>query len=786
MLVQRAQLFRTRSTALQQNKTVEPPEGKIPDFLSVEKFPPLTWVVEDFVQKMPDSVTALLGSLETYLAASTVRGAASPTEQSQARAAQMDGVAEDLAPEEAHGSNFLTDLFRDVRVHTLFLPATSREQLQDLSRLTPDQLTPEFRDEVSKLRNHITRGLLPRQFRGKQVTGPVLAKELRFVVQGLQKGMLQELPSLWRSWVTQVEEVSLNDADALFAKLAQSFDDKAADAPVPIATFNRRLDEAREQATTFYKLLIRDFHTAPRGLTLRKRLEGHVRIVSATYHDRIRRWVADLAATTKERFGKTLAARTLPADPGTVETQGKAKLHEIADNFSATLKLQGAPAGGSWLGIGTAATITVPMPPFSHDPATQLAADLRAQLASHVLENDRAVQQLFKRAVAVADGVFDGTLNASNGRLLNGKQLTEIQNKAENLCWQAFERELSGQAWVSSSPEYKHHRLLLREEHLKGRKARLVAANEQLLNSAFRAHVDRLIGQYANSVSRMGMPVPVDVVDAEHLRIASVAQTSFASALQNFSDTTAFSKAKDLLKTALEEGLVHTREKNYEFWKVQSDQVTRCAVRLNKAAERDCGFLCLFLTVPWAHKATSRRHLDECFKQASAGSRLSSSLQNNVFEIWYKKDLGHDAERVATRCYALMWTLAVLLGGLAITCCCTGGYAGAPYYYGQQAIGRHQQPWHVQSCSWWPSSWWPRFSWRPWWLQWQSPPAAQFGARVYSPSLSPTGGYIDYGYAGVRPDARAKAAFYPGAGYGGAYYEDQCANMRGGFRSAGG
>merc|ERR1711879_356417 len=152
---------------------------------------------------------------------------------------------------------------------------------------------------------------------------------------------------------------------------------------------------------------------------------------------------------------------------------------------------------------------------------------------------------------------------------------------------------------------------------------------------SFRTHVDRVLAQYATSVSRMAMPVAEDVIDAEHSRITSIAQTSLDSALGNFSDTIAFGNAKNRLKNALEEGLLHTREKNYEFWKVQSDLATRCAVNLNRAAERDCGLLCLFLTVPWAHKATSRRHLNQCFKQSSTGSALSSFLQDQVFEIWY-------------------------------------------------------------------------------------------------------------------------------------------------------
>ncbi|CAE8603708.1 unnamed protein product, partial [Polarella glacialis] len=62
MLVQRAQLFRTRSAASTSGQ-------EAPDFLRTEGFPPMTWVVEDFVQELPDRFReeGSTGWLRTYL-----------------------------------------------------------------------------------------------------------------------------------------------------------------------------------------------------------------------------------------------------------------------------------------------------------------------------------------------------------------------------------------------------------------------------------------------------------------------------------------------------------------------------------------------------------------------------------------------------------------------------------------------------------------------------------------------------------------------------------------------
>merc|ERR1719401_1146173 len=97
MLARRAQLFRTRSSA-------EAAHVDTPEFLSVRSFPPLTWVVEDFVQELPEEHRHADGAtswLRSYLA----------------------NVSETSAPgsEEQEDKHFLSKLYSDLRVHTLFL-----------------------------------------------------------------------------------------------------------------------------------------------------------------------------------------------------------------------------------------------------------------------------------------------------------------------------------------------------------------------------------------------------------------------------------------------------------------------------------------------------------------------------------------------------------------------------------------------------------------------------------------------------------------------------------------
>eukprot|EP00928_Gymnodinium_smaydae_P070410 TRINITY_DN54253_c0_g1_i2.p1 TRINITY_DN54253_c0_g1~~TRINITY_DN54253_c0_g1_i2.p1 ORF type:complete len:918 (-),score=210.27 TRINITY_DN54253_c0_g1_i2:211-2964(-) len=636
MLVQRAQLFRARSAV---SATSE-----VPDFLHVDAFPPLTWVVEDFVQELPSRLRdeGATGWLRTYL------------EETSGR---TDGVT----GEGARRSDFLSSLFRDVRVHTLFLPATSREQLRDLSRLSWGELTQEFREEVTDLRKHVVEGLAARTFRGRSTNGQALAKALRFIIQGLQKGMLHELPSLWQSWARQVEEVSLADADAWFESLAATFAAATGEndeALAPLGVVSQRVEEARERVTAYYRTLIRDFNTAPRIGELRRRMDAHLQAALVGYHERVRQWVNARILETKERFVNELAQKSLPAEPTSFERDSEALRQKAAGAFAATLEAFAAPPKGSRLAQGVA------MPNFGHDPATLLAADLRAQLAVRTLENERAAQQLFKAAVAAADTAVGRALNATGGRLLGKAQLNEIRTKAEQVGWQVFEAQLQPHAWAKRCTLYKPHAALMREEHLKGRVARFAAANEQRLAQHFAAATQRILATYSANRSQVPLPTTEADVDLAHSQLAASATDSLESFAGNLSDTGAFSEARKRLKEALEEGLRQVRDKNVELWKVHSDEATACAQRSNRDAEKRCSWLfCFFTTIPWYHKYVSRKHLRTCFSQSLMGARMTPSLQSHVFDIWYKKDLGYEAGRVSTRFWLLVAAISALAGG---------------------------------------------------------------------------------------------------------------------------
>ncbi|CAE7689644.1 dnaK [Symbiodinium microadriaticum] len=591
MLARRAQLFRTRTST-------EPANLDTPEFLSVRSFPPLTWVVEDFVQEFPeahayasDPATAWLRSYLSY--------------------------ANDTSGEEVH---ILSKLYSDVKVKTLFLPATSKPELQDLSKLQWSQLTSEFKKELGELKTHILGSLHARSFEGEPMTGRTLERSLRFIVQGLQRGMFHELPSLWTTWtqqlvkregvwnaklslcmlillMRQVAEMSLQDADTWFSSLMSSIDQS--EDPIPLRDFNDKVEEARTRSVQFYMELLRDFDVSPDIPELRKRMAVHFQHKLLLYHERVQRWTNEAIVKEKESFGRSLTERELPFDPDLFRKTGEEGIRKTVAGFST--KLQVFAARGQNPVHGKAAT----MPAFAQDPASQLSVDLHTMLGARELENEREILQHFKAAVAAADEAVDRELKLVGNKLLGKSQLKELQSIVQSRCWQAFDNKLAGHKWMKLLSHHKTHKALVQTETYENRMTRFTAANDQRLSAHFRAALERCVSSYKTRKTNLAMPSSEADLAAEHRQLAASIREMLDEQGRELQDTDAHRGALRSLESVLDEGFVHIKQKNIELWKVHSDEATRCALKENQAAEKNC--------------------------------RMSQSMQNQVFEDWYNK-----------------------------------------------------------------------------------------------------------------------------------------------------
>jgi hypothetical protein len=147
-------------------------------------FPPLIWVIQDFVQTTDDFETP-----QDWLH----RIMTSSSRES-----------------EEHNINLLS-MFESVNCHTLFLPATKKALLQDLSTATEMDLTPEYKEERDSLLKLIKSKLKPKVKNGKVITGPELASLLEILVAAANEGSLAEVPSRWNAFLEQMHLGSVED-----------------------------------------------------------------------------------------------------------------------------------------------------------------------------------------------------------------------------------------------------------------------------------------------------------------------------------------------------------------------------------------------------------------------------------------------------------------------------------------------------------------------------------------------------------------------------------------------
>eukprot|EP01135_Chromosphaera_perkinsii_P011048 Nk52_evm7s2325 gene=Nk52_evmTU7s2325 len=146
-------------------------------------FPPLLWVVEDFFQDTMNDET--------------------PSDW-------LKRLMESSSRDSRHTIN-LNGIFPSVECHTMFLPATSRELLRDLSKATEKDLTEEYRMDRDKLRQLVKDKIQSKQRNSKPISGAELASLLRLLVHAANQGSLGSMPSIWSMFINQQSQNAKED-----------------------------------------------------------------------------------------------------------------------------------------------------------------------------------------------------------------------------------------------------------------------------------------------------------------------------------------------------------------------------------------------------------------------------------------------------------------------------------------------------------------------------------------------------------------------------------------------
>ncbi|KJE92442.1 hypothetical protein CAOG_003419 [Capsaspora owczarzaki ATCC 30864] len=239
LLARRTQLFALKaqldpagapeaSTAAAQQHQHEQEEDVIEFDPELVKFPPLTWVVEDFAQQLVNNETPTEW-LHRLVNASKSRKQLQPASATHAAGAGADAAAANKDRKaESSAEASLADVFPSLACHTLFLPAATRERLIDLSMVSENDLTEDYRQDRDALWADLRTKVIPKTHKGKQIGGIQLGALARVLVFAANHGSMVRIPSIWHMFLDQQRKIARSECTAFYRR--------------EMSTYLRRLD----------------------------------------------------------------------------------------------------------------------------------------------------------------------------------------------------------------------------------------------------------------------------------------------------------------------------------------------------------------------------------------------------------------------------------------------------------------------------------------------------------------------------------------------------------------
>lgn len=189
LLARRTQLFALRSQ-MSRSKWLNDFNQ---DLLS---FPPLTWIVQDFFQDIESGL--------------------SPQEW-------LHKLMTTHTRENESYEISILDIFKSVDCHTLFIPATKRSLLNNLSKASEADLTAEYKEERDALIQKLRKQITPKKKQNRYISGTELGHLMRILVSAANEGSLADVPSRWDAFVERLQLTAVEDCHKFYEEEISSF-----------------------------------------------------------------------------------------------------------------------------------------------------------------------------------------------------------------------------------------------------------------------------------------------------------------------------------------------------------------------------------------------------------------------------------------------------------------------------------------------------------------------------------------------------------------------------------
>ncbi|CAG9321625.1 unnamed protein product [Blepharisma stoltei] len=181
-------------------------QGEILDSEAYAKyFPSFLWVVRDFTLRLIDSEGRPISSRE-YLE----------------NALKLQKGISDMIEEKNRIRKLLTHFFRDIDCATLVRPTEREEDLQRLDDMNPDQLRPEFVEQISELRNKVFAKVKPKMLNGKQLSGEMLLVFMQSYIDSMNSGCVPNIENAWNYICKAQNKRAFEDAAQTYERILGS------------------------------------------------------------------------------------------------------------------------------------------------------------------------------------------------------------------------------------------------------------------------------------------------------------------------------------------------------------------------------------------------------------------------------------------------------------------------------------------------------------------------------------------------------------------------------------
>ena len=192
-------------------------------------FPPLIWVVQDFVQ--------------------AVRPGESPTDW-------LNKLIASTMKENQEFDLSLSEIFADLHCHPIFIPSSEKKILEDLSLATDSDLTSDFRADRDALKQRITESIKPKMKYNKPIRGPELATLLRVLVTASNDGSLPEIPGRWKIFLDQLKVSSKDSCLRFYNTELGSFKNSTGHIPLNVSVLRAWHSETLAKTEALFRNLL--------------------------------------------------------------------------------------------------------------------------------------------------------------------------------------------------------------------------------------------------------------------------------------------------------------------------------------------------------------------------------------------------------------------------------------------------------------------------------------------------------------------------------------------------